>query len=357
MPNKAKQRALAPSSKSASKSASKPIPPPFSAAPPELSSLLATFDPSSVYIIHTDNLPAAHKKSIFIVPVLLNLFFALILAWRAYYALPHYWAIILSFLGNPNNTTIRYDVTPWGTLIWKVVQRMLLFLADFMLFRIVGPWPWSFFAESPGNPISWRWNVGFREEEICVRQSRGWGASDLLGAAEGASGKAGQDSPFFKTRILPAIDKGRLRQKTAYLLMDASFDLDFYGMVAATQLLDRKTISLDFLQKSVFVCIGGEEGEEGTWAMWDCSKLDQGSESEARDKVILFKERLTEMGKESLFFKWVELIQYESNAPGGFTPERQLAAADKVKKIFADQGVDFEDFSKEIGGLEGMPGT
>jgi len=91
--------------------------------------------------------------------------------------------------------------------------------------------------------------------------------------------------------------------------------------------------------------------------MWDCSQLDRGSESEARDKVILFKERLTEMGKENLFFKWVELIQYESNAPGGFTPERQVAAAEKVKKMFADQGVDFEDFSREIGGLDGMPGT
>jgi len=234
---------------------------------------------------------------------------------------------------------------------------MLLFLADFMLFRIVGPWPWSFFVESPGNPVSWRWNVGFRDEEVCVRQSRGWGAADLLGATEGASGKAGEDSPFFKTRILPALEKERLRRKTGYLLMDASFDLDFYGMVAATQLLDKEHISIDILRKSVFVYIGNEEGEEGEWAMWDCSQLDRGSESEARDKVILFKERLTEMGKENLFFKWVELIQYESNAPGGFTPERQVAAAEKVKKMFADQGVDFEDFSREIGGLDGMPGT
>lgn len=353
MPAKVKQRTLAQSSKPASLPI---IPPPFSAAPSELSTLLSTFDIASVYIIHTDTLPAAHKKSIFLVPVLLNLFFVLILAWRAYHALPHYWAIILSFLGNPNDTTIRYDSTPWGMLMGKVVKRMLLFLADFLLFRIVGPWPWSFFAETPGNPIAWRWNVGFRDEEICVRQSRGWGAADLLGAAEGASGKAGEESPFFKTRILPALEKTRLRQKTGYMLMDASFDLDFYGMIAATQLLDRKRIPIGFLRKSVFVYISSEEGGSGEWAMWDCSPLDQGSESEARDKVILFKERLTEMGKESLFFKWVELIQYESNAPGGFTPERQVAAAEKVKRMFADQGVDFEEFSKEIEGWNGMSG-
>ncbi|KAI8937172.1 hypothetical protein NX059_006384 [Plenodomus lindquistii] len=351
MPPKGKQRALG------AKSTAKPIPPPFTPAPAQLSTLLSTFDPSAVYIIHTDNLPAAHKKSIFLVPVLLNLSFALILIWRAYYAVPHYWAILMSFLGNPNETTIRYDSTPWGALIWKVVRRMLLFLGDFMLFRVVGPWPWTFFAESPGNPVSWRWNVGFRDQEVYVRQSRGWGAADLLGAAEGASGKAGEESPFFKTRILPAVDKERLRQKTGYLLMDASFDLDFYGMVAATQLLDRKDMTMEYLKKSVFVCIVEKEGEEGQWVMWDCSKLDQGSESEARDKVILFKDKLTEMGKENLFFKWVELIQYESNAPGGFTQERQIAAAEKVKKMFADQGVDFDEFSREIGVMDVMPGT
>lgn len=233
---------------------------------------------------------------------------------------------------------------------------MLLFMGDFVLFRVVGPWPWTFFAESPGNPVSWRWNVGFREEEVYVRQSRGWGAADLLGAAEGSSGKAGQESPFFKTRILPAVDAKRLKEKTGYLLMDANFDLDFYGMTAATQLLDRKDIVIEDLKKSVLVFVGDKDGKDGQWAIWDCSKLDQGSETEARDKIIQFKDNLTEMGKENLFFKWVELIQYESNAPGGFTQERQVAAAEKAKKMFEDQGVDWEKFSQEIGGLDGMPG-
>lgn len=231
---------------------------------------------------------------------------------------------------------------------------MVGFTVDWLLFRIVGPWPWSFFMESPGNPVSWRWTVGFRDEEVYVRVSRGWGAKDLLGAAEGSSGKAGQESPFFKTRILPGVDAKRLREKTGYMLMDGDFDLDFYGMIAATQLLDRKTISIDQLRKSVFVFVGEENS--GQWAVWDCSKLDQGSETEARNKVIEFKDRLTAMGKENLFFKWVELIQYESNAPGGFTQERQVAAAEKAKKMFEEQGVDWEAFSKEIGGLDGMPG-
>ncbi|KAF1947844.1 hypothetical protein EJ02DRAFT_6582 [Clathrospora elynae] len=350
MPPKSKQRAV----KAANKTSTEPLPAPFTAAPDELNALLSTFDPTSVYITHVDPHPAWFKKRIFFVPVALNLGLVLLLLWRAYYILPHYWDILMSVLGNHNETTIYWVRTPWGSLIWKLVKRMTMFMIDFVLFRIVGPWPWSFFAEQPGNPVSWRWKLGFRDEEVYVRVSRGWGARDLLGATEGASGKAGQESPFFKTRILPAVDKTRLKEKTGYLLMDGDFDLDFYGMVAATQLLDHKDITLDQLRKSVFVYVGDAEADNGQWAVWDCAKLDEGSETEARDKVIQFKDKLTAMGKESLFFRWVELIQYESNAPGGFTLEKQVAAAEKVKKMFQDQGVDFEEFSKE---LDGMPGV
>ena len=155
---------------------------------------------------------------------------------------------------------------------------------------------------------------------------------------------------------MPAVDQKRLREKTGYMLMDADFDLDFFGMVAATQLLDRKDITLDHLRKCVFVYVGDAEADNGQWAVWECAKLDEGSETEARDKVIAFKDKLTAMGKESLFFRWVELIQYESNAPGGFTQERQIEAAKKVKTMFENEGIDFEAFSKEIG-MDGMAGV
>lgn len=261
----------------------------------------------------------------------------------------------MSVLGNHNSTTIYYADNSWKLLVWKVAKRMTMFMLDFMLFRVVGPWPWSFFAETPGNPVHWRWVTGFRDEEVYVRENRGWKAEDLLGAAEGSSGKAGEDSPFFKTRILPAIDKSRLAEKTGYLLMDANWDLDFFGMVAATRLLDKKVIDKQFLKKSVFVFVGDTTSDEGLdagqWAIWDCSKLDQGSETEAREKVIQFKDKLTAMGKESLFFRWVEIMQYEGNAPGGFTEERQIAAAEKVKKLFESEGVDWEEFSKSIDGM------
>jgi len=338
-------------------SSKKVIPQPFTPAPPELSTLLSTFDPTLVYIAHVDPHPAWFKRRIFAVPVLLNTSIVLLLLWRAYTLGPHYWNIILSVLGNHNETTIYWDATPWASLIWQLSKRMAMFMLDFVLFRFVALWPFSFFIEQPGNPVSWRWSIGFRDEEIYVRVSRGWGAKDLLGEAEGGSGRAGGENPFFKTRVLPAVDQKRLREKTGYMLMDADFDLDFFGMVAATQLLDRKDVSLDNLRKCVFVYVGDPETESGQWAVWECAKLDEGSETEARDKVIAFKDKLTEMGKESLFFRWVELIQYESNAPGGFTQERQIEAAKKVKTMFENEGIDFESFSKEIGGMDGMAGV
>lgn len=330
------------------------IPEPFEPAPSELEPLLSTFDPDLVYITHIDNHPSWFKRRIFFVPVGINVVIALLLLLRVYKAYPLYWSLLMSLLGNPNETTIYYAKTPWNELIKMVLWRMAIFMLDFVLFRIVGPWPWSFFLETPGNPVLWRWNVGFRDEEVYVRQSRGWNAKDLLGETEGSSGKAGSENPFFKTRILPAVDMQRLREKTGYLLMDGDFDLDFAGMISAHYLLDKMGVSADLLRTSVFVYVG--KGEGGQWVVWNCWKLDEGSETEAREKIMLFKDRLTAMGKESLFFKWVELVQYESNAPGGFTYERQVTTADKAKKLFENEGIDFDKFIKDIGGLKGMPG-
>ena len=62
------------------------------------------------------------------------------------------------------------------------------------------------------------------------------------------------------------------------------------------------------------------------------------------------------MGKESLFFRWIELIQYESSQPGGFIPQRQADAVSKAKQLFENAGVDFEEFMHSIGGLDGVPG-
>ncbi|KAF2199055.1 hypothetical protein GQ43DRAFT_132855 [Delitschia confertaspora ATCC 74209] len=331
------------------------IPLPFEPAPDALIPFLSTLSKSTVYITHIDSSPWWLKRRIFSIPVLLNISILGLLLWRASTQIPFYLLLLASIVnGNPNNTTIFYKKGAWSTVIWLVVKRAIVFLFDWLLVSVVAPWPWSFFLESTdsgGNPMRWRWFVGFRDEEVYVRASRGWGKQELVG--ETAS-KKGEESPFFKTRVLPALDKTRLREKTGYLLMDKDWDLDFAAMVRATGLVDRKEVALDALRKSVFVFVGDEE--EGKWCVWDCWKLDEGSESLAREKIILFKDKLTAMGKENLFFKWVELVQYESSTPGGFTEERQIETAQKAKVMFEEQGVDFESFVREVGGLGGLPG-
>lgn len=131
--------------------------------------------------------------------------------------------------------------------------------------------------------------MGFREQEVVVRVSRGWGAEDLVQGA-----KRGEESPFFRVRVLPAIERGWMR-KTGYLMMGKDWDLEFGAMVRATGLVDRGVLGLDALRKSVFVWVGGGEGEggkgdgEGQWAVWEVWRLDEGAEEEGRRKIVEFK--------------------------------------------------------------------
>ena len=71
---------------------------------------------------------------------------------------------------------------------------------------------------------------------------------------------------------------------------------------------------------------------------------------------MAFKDELTALGKENLFFRWIELVQFESSQPGGFGPERQKHTMIKAKEMFEDQGIDFDKFWAKIGGMQGMPG-
>ncbi|EKG20090.1 hypothetical protein MPH_02589 [Macrophomina phaseolina MS6] len=201
-----------------------------------------------------------------------------------------------------------------------------------------------------GDPCAWRWRVGFREREVVVRVSRGWGAKEVLGE-EGEG--AGEDSMVFRQKVLPAIERRYVREKTGSLMVDANWDLDFEAMILAHGLLEKGEVKEERFEKSVWIYPGDEVG----WCVWEVHRLDgEGAEAEGRQKIVAFKDRLTAMGKENLFFRWIELIQYESSQPGGFTPERQQSAVVKAKELFERQGVDFEKFVAEIGGLDGIPG-
>lgn len=333
-------------SKSGQKSKAFGPPAPFTTLPSTLQPLTDSLNTRHVYIIHLDRFPAAFKRQIFTVPVLLNVVIAVLLAWRIYFILPTYLAIFASVIGQPSSATIDKSTHTTAQLVWVVLKRTAMFAVDFLLLKFIGPWPVSFFLEAPGNPCLWRWRVGFRHTEIVMRVSRNWGTEELM---EGV--KTGEESAFFKMRILPAIERQYMRAKTGYLMMDKNWDLDFATMVDATRLVDEGKVELREFEKSVLAW-----SEKDGWLIWQVWKLDEdGKEEESRKKIVALKDALTKMGKESLFFRWVEIVQYESSQ-GEFTPQRQRKTLEEVKRAFQDQGVDFDELVDSIGGLEGTPG-
>ncbi|MCJ1361148.1 hypothetical protein MMC16_000245 [Acarospora aff. strigata] len=328
---------------------------PFSTPPSALDSFLKTLDKTHLYITHIDTHPWPFKRRIFTVPILMNVVIALLLAWRAYIAIPAYAVIALATLGHTNEAKVDVHDTAWGTLLRITVRRALMFLFDWALVRFIVPWPLEFFFGSPANPISWRRRVGFQDEEVIVRFSRKWD-QDLpqgwLGRQDDSGAKLREQ--VFQERIMPAIDAKWVQAKTGYLMMDKNWDLDFAGMITAHNLLSSEKIQLDDFQKTVILY-----AEPHGWLVWPVHRLDNNNnetQEAGRQKIVAFKDRLTAMGKENLFFRWIEIVQYESTQPGGFTPQRQKAAMAKAKETFEAQGVDFERFWRDVGGMEGMPG-
>ena len=157
--------------------------------------------------------------------------------------------------------------------------------------------------------------------------------------------KTGEESAFFKTRIQPAIDMVFM-QKTGYLLMDGNWDLDFGAMQDAHTLVKQGKFGVEELECLVLVHLDG-----AGWLGW---KFGGEKEAEAdgdanAKKMMAFKEILTKMGKESLFWRWQAIVEEEREKDGGFTPETQKKVAVRVAEEFAKNGIDFEEALASVG--------
>ncbi|EME88774.1 uncharacterized protein MYCFIDRAFT_110798, partial [Pseudocercospora fijiensis CIRAD86] len=316
------------------------IPTPFVKAPASLAPFLERLDPAKVHITHIDRHPIPYKKNIFLIPVALNGIIALLLTWRLWIAIPKYWILLQTLLGYITSASVDPTTTTRKQQILILFKRTGMMACDFFLFRFVGPWPLTFFLEQPANPVSWRWTLGFQKEEVVVRVSRNWGNEDLM---EGV--KQGEENAFFKTRVLPAIEP-KVMLKSGYLTMNESWDLEFEVMCDAHTLVQRGALRMEDLDKVVLAHMEGVG-----WLVWKWDGAGDVIEGR-RKKVVAFKEKLTAMGKESLFWKWTEIVEEERDRDGGFTPERQQKVAMRVQQEFEKNGVDFEEVVKSIGGLD-----
>ena len=351
MPPKGKAKARAfknPTSTSKSSSTSGLEPPaPFKRAPDSLSPFLSSLDPKHIYITHLDLKPADFKRKIFLVPVAMNLAIIGFFTWRMRTIWPFYLNILYSMVGKTNELTMDTKNTPLNDIIWEIVRRAMTFMCDLFLYVFIWPWPRDFFAgRKHGNPVSWRFIVGFGDKEIIVRRSKRW--DELIGnpTEEGS----GQDEVM---RIIGrAVDPLWMSEKTGYLMLNKEWDLDWKAMITATKLADKGTLSFEDFKTTILV-----PTEEFGWMIIETASAGgSAKEEEGRRKIVAFKDELTAMGKENLFFRWIELVQFESSQPGSFGPEQQQKTMAKAQALFESQGIDFDKFWAKIGGMEGMPG-
>ncbi|KAH0493258.1 hypothetical protein TgHK011_008172 [Trichoderma gracile] len=317
-------------------------PAPFKRPPEVLEPFIRELSQKHIYITHVDAKPAAFKRKMFLVPVAMNVAVALLFVWRMYAILPWYWKILMSGWGHPNETTFPFHEASWSELAWEVWKRGIVMFVDFMLFVFVWPWPVEFtMAKAHGNPVRWRWNVGFRDKEIYVRRSRDWDTMlrDIFKDA---------DSHKILLAYTQQATKPMLQeQKTGYLLMNDKWDLDWNLMVLAHKMVDSKEAALDAF-RTVILVYHQDYG-------WMCHDLKQGiaaEEDERRRQVFAFRDALTALGKENLFYRWIEIVQFESTQPGGFGPEKQEEAAKKIRELFEAENIDFDQLWKDTVGTK-----
>lgn len=259
-------------------SASSSIPLPFSAASDRLRPFLDLLDPAKVYIVHLDKLPLDFKRQIFAVPVLMNILIVIGLLWRWYVIVPKYLQLT-TIIAGVNDPALAGVGATFRDKAWLTLRRALMFAIDFFLIRVILPWPVSFFFEQPANPVKWRRKVRFQDVEIIVRESRQWGAEELL-----RGDKVGQESPFFRARVLPGVAKNFLREKTGYSMMGKDWDLDFANMINAAILVEQKTMMVKDFEATVFA-----HDQAHGWLEWVVHKEDENTEDADRARLVAFK--------------------------------------------------------------------
>lgn len=341
---------------------------PFVPAPSKLLPFLKTLPPNHVYITSLDTTTPTIKRNAFLVPVFLNTLIALGLFYRIYCAAPTYFWLIVTVFGYDSPATIDLKTTPTSDLFGTVGGRTTLFMIDHAIFGLIGAWPWQFlFGNKEGGyvgPVTWRWTLGgFEDKEIVVRRSRRWDKS-VFGEQAVKKSKKKAEKPILpltmdevltvKLKVSPAMEEQYMK-RTGYAMLDRDWDLDFAGMVNAFQLIRGRRLTTEDLENKAFMY----NAKEKAWLTWTVHKPKSSTSIETGEKdpvVESFRERLAAMGHEELFYRWIELVQYESSVPGGMTEARQMKVLNEARKIFAEKGVDFDKFFNDVGGQAGMPG-
>lgn len=243
-----------------------------------------------------------------------------------------------------------------------------------VLGRYVAEWPLMFFwgGSNDGTMgcMGWRIRIGFPPagREVVVRRSRRWAddiaavSHSLIGNCQKGPGKEGEGKEKEKEKeiIKTAVAKPRLRSKSGLELVDRDCDLFYTGMVDAHAFLSDSESGLEWgeLEKGgPVVCVF--DSSSSSWRIcrpWDDDDEQKLEEDEGGSKLRRFKDLLTAMGREGLFFRWVEVMQFETSVEGKFTKERREKVLRVSRELFEGQGVSWDEVIDGIGGLDGLPG-
>ena len=327
-----------------SSASSGPIPP-FTKVPEVLQPFVEELSPDEVYLVHIDISAEELKRQTFTVPLIVNLIVTAVIGLRIYMGISTYPALVATLIGLQTSMTVDTAATPWTDSVQIILRRTVTICIDYFLVTLLWSWPVNFIR----GPVRWRRAIGFREREVIVRRSnRSW-SKDL------ERNKWIREDDARRDKIVAAVTPERIG-KTGYLLVDEDWNLDYAAMVRAHALVDRTRkgdgVQMDEFRTAVLV-----NTDADGWLIWrvgDENTPTGEKRSIQRDQILAFKEKLTEMGKEDLFLRWVELIQWESSRPGGFTAERQRSAMLQAKQMFEDENVDFSQFWDDMGGMEGL---
>ncbi|KAJ5674196.1 hypothetical protein N7462_009635 [Penicillium macrosclerotiorum] len=316
--------------------------PPFNKIPAILKPFVEPLSSEEVYLVHIDTTATDLKWQTFIVPAAVNVVVAIVVGLRVYMGISTYPAMLMMLLGMESSLSVDTAITPWTEIAKIILKRISAVLIDYFLVTLFLTWPIYFII----GPVRWRRAVGFRDREIIVRRShRNW-------SRKLERNKWIRDNEAMRDKIVAAVTPERVG-KTGYLLVDEDWNLDYSAMVRAHALVDltRKGegVQLDEFRTAVLV-----HTDADGWLIWRVEDENTPQRSAQRDQILAFRDKLTAMGKEDLFFRWVELVQWESSQPGGFTPERQRSAMLQAKQMFEEENVEFGQFWDDLGGMAGV---
>ena len=340
------------------------LPAPFQPVTGEVLSFTDTLPENHIYIVHVETTPPGLRKQAFLVPVILNLIILSGLCWRLYYAVPAYLEQMITILGHETRWTVKPNALSWNDLGNILFYRTFLLSMDYVIFGFGGRWPLEFvFGDKYGRyagPCGWKKYVGFsRSKEAVVRRGRKWD-NPIYEKQVDRKKQSKPEKSWTKDEELAVYSKcsDALRKditsKNALSLLDKDWDLDYQAMIDATVLLEKKSMSYKDIDQVVLA------PWQGRWYCWYPHGLEVGSEersvTEKDEKLEGFKKRLAEIGCEDVFYRWIELIQYETSRPNAFTEERKKAVVQEFRKMLRSRSKDDEAFIALIGGPSELPG-